>query len=542
MSIVSDKISRYLGCKNHDSKTLISTPLSDTKMSCSKCDIGIVLPDGNKENCKFNVINNFEMKVKIPNMMKRIEIAIKDNVPIATSIPEYKNDSIAIDGIIGIDVIPKLKVFELIRINDVPYFRLSNGFIPVGPVNPIIHKKIKRMNKEPQLYKENDVNTLLNNRFSKLPDLCTNVNSKGRVKNIRCNKSATSPKEMNLTNTVSQIKKYSSPKPSAKEIKYAERVIVNTLRNENDYVKDEIERSLISLESIGIDSKTSQYDDDIIKKFKQDITIENGRYNIVLPWDKETLSKVPSHFVLAKILAKKAMERAKRDGILESYENVFEEQLNNGIIEPISVDENFNPEHYKWIPHHPVIKNEESTTKLRVVLNCAFRTKNNPSINDAAYAGVDLVNDLLGILNYARTNNYLVIGDIEKAFHQVKLKTAYDRNKFCVLLYQNGEYKAYRYTRIIFGYQTSPFILSYLLGHLANQCHNAEISNIIANKFYVDNLCFTFNNSDQAAELIGGTRNKLAEVGFPLREFASNNKNILKKLTLVKKGLVTQTP
>ena len=123
-------------------------------------------------------------------------------------------------------------------------------------------------------------------------------------------------------------------------------------------------------------------------------------------------------------------------------------------------------------------------------------------------------------------------GDIEKAFHQIELKTQFDRNKFAILLYKNGEYTAYRYRRVIFGYKTSPFILSYILKHLASSCRETEVKNILSNHFYVDNLVHSFNNSSQAAEAIIKTKNKLNGVGFPLREFASNDDSILAKLNV----------
>ena len=62
------------------------------------------------------------------------------------------------------------------------------------------------------------------------------------------------------------------------------------------------------------------------------------------------------------------------------------------------------------------IKTEESvTTKLRVVLNCSLKTNNKPSLNEAAYAGIDLMNNLLLLLLRTRAFKYVVIFDIKQA-------------------------------------------------------------------------------------------------------------------------------
>ena len=482
-----------------------------------------------------SIVNNFNITVNFPNINDRISKANEDGIPVCPNIPQYTDDTVIIDGIIGMDLIPRLRVCELSVVNGNSYFRFANGYIPVGHIKINETPPSKPNNNINKKRHANVVKTPVSNKFNGLIDLCSNAENKNvkpmKMTHSRNNNPTTSTKyKINNTLPKNKFKVY---EPSAKQIRYAEKMIVNAIVTDTDYVANNLEKSLTSLESIGIHNEISQYDNDMMEWFKSKIEIKDGRYQVELSWDKDTLKRVPSNFVLTKMLAKKIAERCRREGFLHDYESIFDEQLNKNIIEPINVDEQFDPENYKWIPHHPVVKNEKNaTTKIRAVLNCKFQTGQNPSLNDAAYDGIDLTNNLLGIINYARTNNYLVIGDIEKAFHQIELKTQFDRNKFAILLYKNGEYTAYRYRRVIFGYKTSPFILSYILKHLASSCRETEVKNILSNHFYVDNLVHSFNNSSQAAEAIIKTKNKLNEVGFPLREFASNDDSILAKLNV----------
>ena len=56
----------------------------------------------------------------------------------------------------------------------------------------------------------------------------------------------------------------------------------------------------------------------------------------------------------------------------------FWDQENEGIIERVQIDlKNFN--NYTWIPHRPVVKTYgQTTTRIRLVVNCSLRTGGAP--------------------------------------------------------------------------------------------------------------------------------------------------------------------
>ena len=59
--------------------------------------------------------------------------------------------------------------------------------------------------------------------------------------------------------------------------------------------------------------------------------------------------------------------------LFEQYHQVIEQQLNTGIIEPVNISES-DSENIHYILHHAVIKQNNLTTKLRIVYDASART------------------------------------------------------------------------------------------------------------------------------------------------------------------------
>ena len=114
----------------------------------------------------------------------------------------------------------------------------------------------------------------------------------------------------------------------------------------------------------------------------------------------------------------------------------------------------------------------------------------------ASYAGINLLNDMTQLLLYFRSNNFTILSDIKKAFLMIKLSEESDRNRFCFFLKVGEKLLCYRYKTIIFGFNTSPFLLNFIIKHLAKQFPPDQCSNILLNNFYVDNLIMTSNDEN----------------------------------------------
>ena len=92
-----------------------------------------------------------------------------------------------------------------------------------------------------------------------------------------------------------------------------------------------------------------------------------------------------------------------------------------------------------------------TTTKVRPVFNCSLKVRGKPSLNEAAFPGIDIMAKLLDLLNYFRTNRYTLLADIQKAFLNIYLKLQEYRNRFSFVVFQNGSFHYYQYQTILFG-------------------------------------------------------------------------------------------
>ena len=254
----------------------------------------------------------------------------------------------------------------------------------------------------------------------------------------------------------------------------------------------------------------SDFDHQLIDKFKQGISLRDGRYHVELPWKDEVIRKVPSNHKIALSVLDKVVKDLDRRELLSSYQAVFSQQLTDDIIEEIDV----HPDDYLkfiWIPHCPVIKTDAK--------------------NEAAYAGVILMKDIVKLSVYFRSNKYTMLSDIKQAFLQIRLASETDKNRFCFFMRDGDRLVTYRYKTIIFGFNDSPFILNYVLKYHAEKYAEDKFSRILKENLYVDNMLVTSNDINFLKKVYTETQHRLEEVGFTLRSWNSNSKEVQSIMT-----------
>ena len=288
--------------------------------------------------------------------------------------------------------------------------------------------------------------------------------------------------------------------------------------------------NLFSLESMGIktdDKELVSIDKEYVDEFKNGIKFEDGHYHVELPWQSDKVNSVPSNHSVALKVLDRTIKHLDNKGLTDKYQAVFDQQLADGIIEEIKV----KPSEYNdkiWIPHRPVIKTDEQvTTKIRPVFNCSLKTnKDLPSLNEAAYTGVDLMSNILEMLFLFRSNNYVMLSDVKQAFLMIKLKKEADKNRFCFFWKRGNKLVAYRFKSIVFGFTSSPFILHYVMQHHAKSYPADEVSNILSNNFYVDNLIITGNEVNDMQYQYQEAYDRMKAGGFMLRSWNSNSNEL----------------
>ena len=109
-------------------------------------------------------------------------------------------------------------------------------------------------------------------------------------------------------------------------------------------------------------------------EFVQKVGSNGQKYETPLP-QKTDHELLPDNFLLAKNRLESLVNRLKKDPVvLKTYENIIKSEEVEGIIkEPPTILKPPGEVHY--LPHHPVIRPEKSTTKLRIVQDARHQLK-----------------------------------------------------------------------------------------------------------------------------------------------------------------------
>ena len=288
-------------------------------------------------------------------------------------------------------------------------------------------------------------------------------------------------------------------------------------RESTDYEK------LYTLDVLGVEDRGENDQLDVCKEFKESITrTDNGRYEVNVPWipgqHLPSSNLEPSRKRLTNVCKKiNRDEKLKKD-----YEEIIEKQLESGIIE--AAPEEPTGERVYYMPHKPVVRNEATSTKVRMVFDASAKpTPNTNSVNDCMFTGPPLQPLLWDILIRARMAPQLILADIQKAFLQIGLKED-DRDAFRFLFNINGIEKHFRFTRIPFGVESSPFMLGATVQHhLDHQSIDFEDTvQALKDNTYVDNIMQIGSDSSELEKFKSEATEILESAKLPIHKWESN--------------------
>lgn len=198
------------------------------------------------------------------------------------------------------------------------------------------------------------------------------------------------------------------------------------------------------------------------------------------------------------------------------------------LVPSIEIEINDRPTYY--LPHHPVIKNSSTTTKLRVVFDASARTNMGISLNDKLKSGPVIQDELFSILLRFRQHNIVLGADIAKMYRQVWIKEEQrDLQRIVWRINSDDELKHYRLNTVTYGTTPASFLAIRSLHMAANEEQNnyPRASEEIRRNFYVDDLLTGAESIDEAIKLKTQISEVLKKSGFVLRKWVSNKKEVL---------------
>ena len=285
-------------------------------------------------------------------------------------------------------------------------------------------------------------------------------------------------------------------------------------------------RSFWELESLGIHEQEKT----LYSEFVNHVSFQDGHYKVTLPW-KELHDSLPDNYQLSVNRLKGLLRRLRHTpNLLHQYHSMIQEQLAKGIIEPVDTNEvTTNLVHY--LPHHGVVRTDKATTKLRIVYDASSKTSG-PSLNECLYKGPKFNQMILDLLIRFRSYRIALVADVEKAFLMISVDGK-DRDVLRFIwvddvLKEEPELYVYRFTRVVFGVSSSPFLLNATVRyHLERFLGTNEYTvKRLLQSTYVDDVISGAGSEEEAFQLYTEAKMIFRAGGFNLRKFLSNSPDV----------------
>ena len=281
-------------------------------------------------------------------------------------------------------------------------------------------------------------------------------------------------------------------------------------------------------EAMGIESSESaEKVSQLEVKFKE----KDQRYEVCLPWKNDVDGKWESNYELCKSRLFSLYKKLKENPVLmKQYDDVFKEQLENGVIEKVRSQGKEADSKAHFLCHFGVARQERETTKLRVVFDGSAKWNiDSLSLNDRLEVGANHMPLLFDTVIRIRLHSIAMIADIKKAFLRVQINET-DRDKVRFLWFddvgkENPVVVEYRYCRLVFGLTCSPSILAETIKyHISQFPHeDSKILNML-DKLYRDDLSCRVDTKEEAINLYKRCKEIMLKGGFNLRKWLCNDK------------------
>lgn len=146
---------------------------------------------------------------------------------------------------------------------------------------------------------------------------------------------------------------------------------------------------------------------------------ESGRFIVHLPICDSINELEESRQIAEKRLL--ALERLfKGNDILQQrYTEFMREYIDLGHMSPVPSTKNASELPVIYLPHHGVIRETSTTTKLRVVFDASAKSSSGKSLNDVLLVGPTVQDNLLDILLRFRLYETAFMADIQKMYRQI---------------------------------------------------------------------------------------------------------------------------
>ncbi|XP_058816228.1 uncharacterized protein LOC131679509 [Topomyia yanbarensis] len=258
----------------------------------------------------------------------------------------------------------------------------------------------------------------------------------------------------------------------------------------------------------------------------------DGRYIVRLPRHTNFETMIGETEAIARRRFELLERRLEKSPELKGeYHRFMSEYLALGHMRPVQNKDSAPIACY--LPHHPVVKDSSTTTKVRVVFDASVKTNSGFSLNDALLVGPVVQDDLLSIILRFRTYPVALVADIEKMYRQVMMHPEDTPTQRILWRFSPDQpVQIYELLTVTYGMAPSSFLATRTLQQLSSDEGNAYPRGgpALRKGFYVDDFIGGASTIQEAIHMRDELIELLAKGGFPLRKWSSNKLQVLEDL------------
>ncbi|XP_072384621.1 uncharacterized protein [Diabrotica undecimpunctata] len=256
--------------------------------------------------------------------------------------------------------------------------------------------------------------------------------------------------------------------------------------------------------------------------------LKDGSYQVDLPLIHPLAHKeLGDSFMCAKnrflSLEKKFV---KHPFLKEEYRKILMEyiELGHGREVPLALC-NSKFENKYFVPHLADVRDQSSTTKMRVVFDFSAKTTSALSLNDITLRGPKVQPELFEILTRFRTHKFAFTADITKMYRQVKLNPSFHflQNALWRETPQD-QFSCIELTTVSFGQKSAPYLACRVLKDIAqNTSCSTAVKDTLLYQTYVDDILSGCSTEKEIISLRRSLSSTLSSAGFSIHKIRSNS-------------------
>ncbi|XP_071576010.1 uncharacterized protein [Temnothorax nylanderi] len=262
------------------------------------------------------------------------------------------------------------------------------------------------------------------------------------------------------------------------------------------------------------------------KHFQRTIQrLPSGHYSVGLPFNDQKEKLGESYGTALRRFLELEKRLIKDPKLYEEYRKFLNEYEALGHMTQV---EDPNLKNGYFLPHHAVVKESSTTTKVRVVFNASAKTTTGVSLNDVLLTGL-VDQDLFSIVMRFRLHPIVITADIEKMYRQVYIHK--EDRKYQRIIWRNKPEEPLQIKElntVTQGMTSAPYQATSSIKQLSKDeaKRYPEVSKIIIEDIYVDDVLTGAKTVEQAKILKKQLTDLLSSGGFHLRKWASNHPHL----------------